>query len=528
VRDPDVLVIGMGAAGARAATVLAASGLRVVAVEAGGWVPGDADRAAAIGREGDPSIGADWFTATLPWVRRTADELAAPPAEPAPMVNAVGGSNHRSARQSYRLDLDATPARWPLTTAELLPYYERVEETVRAKPTPPAPWTETMRAAATDLGWDTVAAPVATAPPIGRDDLRPLIESGHLEVLTDTVALGLVCDDSGAVVGAEVLRSALEADGGARPGEETGPVSSATGSTTPRLSADADPAAPRDGRRERIRARRVVLAAHTFENVRLLLLSRSPAHPDGVGNSTGQVGHGFATHNLLLVHGHFPGQDLARHLGASGHAVAVIDFDREDAAAAPSGGGVSDPRGVDPLGGGFRGGSILQAAMGAPDPDRIAAATGLPPALAHEVGSVWAQPEQLARATNRLDLDPARRDPVGRPLLVATQDLDAEDLARADFLLARMEQWLRAAGASRTWRSPVRPNALGTHAYGGTVMGADPATSVVNSFGEVHDAPGLFVLGASTFPGTGGRGPTETVEALAWRTADRILAELGR
>ena len=174
----------------------------------------------------------------------------------------------------------------------------------------------------------------------------------------------------------------------------------------------------------------------------------------------------------------------------------------------------------------FRGGSILQAAMGAPDPGRIAAATGLPAELADEVGSVWAQPEQLPRPANRLDLDPSRLDPLGRPLLVATHDLDDEDRARADFLLARMEEWLRAAGASRTWRSEVRPNALSTHTYGGTVMGADPASSVVDPFGEVHGAPGLFVLGASTFPGTGGRGPTETVEALAWRAADRIVDEL--
>ncbi len=458
----------MGAAGARAASVLAGAGLRVVAVEAGGW---------------DPGTG-DWFERCLPWVRRGAGEPAAPPVEPAPMMNAVGGSNHRSARQSYRLDLDAMPARWPLTTVELLPYYERVERAVGVEPSPSAPWTEAMGAAAAELGWDTIPAPVATAPPIGRPELGPLIESGRLEVLTETIAVELVCEGA-AVIGAEVLRTPRRGDteGAGSPG--------------------------RDGRRERIRARRVVLAAHTFENVRLLLLSRPASHPEGVGNARGQVGRGFATHNLVLAHGHFPGRDLGRRLGAPGHAVAVVDFDREDAA------GVS-----------FRGGSILQAAMGAPDPGRTAAATGLPAEPADEVGSVWAQPEQLPRPANRLDLDPSRLDPLGRPLLLATHDLDDEDRARADFLLTRMEEWLRAAGASRTWRSEVLPNALSTHAYGGTVMGADPASSVVDPFGEVHDAPGLFVLGASTFPGTGGRGPTETVEALAWRAADRIVDEL--
>ena len=138
------------------------------------------------------------------------------------------------------------------------------------------------------------------------------------------------------------------------------------------------------------------------------------------------------------------------------------------------------------------------------------------------------QPEQLPRPANRLGLDPSHLDPLDRPLLLATHDLDAEDRRRADFLLARMDEWLRAAGASRTWLSTPRPNALSTHAYGGTPMGDDPAASVVDRYGEAHDARGLFVLGGSSFPATGGRGPTLTIEALAWRTAARLVAELGR
>lgn len=473
----------MGAAGARAAKVLASAGLRVVGVEAGGWLPAEKG----------------WFERTLPGVRRPGDagaaagpENSAPmqtngsaapgpdgsaplraevPTEPAPMANAVGGSNHRSARQSYRLDLDATPARWPLTTAELLPYYKRVERAVGAEPSPPAAWTEAMHAAAARFGWETVAAPVATVEPLGERELGPLIASGLLEVLTETVAVELLTGGDGSVIGAEVV----------------GPAG-----------------------RDRIEAKRVILATQTFENVRLLLLSRSASHPDGIGNSTGRVGGGLATHNLLHAHGHFPGRDLGRRSGAPGHAAAVLDFDREN----PAGDNA------------FRGGSILQAAMGTPDPDRVVAATGLSRDQVREVGAVWAQPEQLARAENRLELDPTRLDLLGRPLLVATHDLDDEDRARADFLLDRMEEWLRAAGATRTWRSQPRPITIATHAYGGTTMGADPAASVVDGHCQVHDAPGLFVLGGSTFPATGGRGPTETIEALAWRTADRIAGEL--
>ena len=441
--------------------MLAGAGLRVLGVEAGGWRPREQ--------------GNGWFELTLPAVRRGPGEPAAVPAQPAPMVNAIGGSNHRSARQSYRLDpwnlrtrsaagapldADVTAADWPLAAADLTPYYERVEAAARVGPTAATAWTELMSGAATGLGWSPFMAPAATTPPLGRAELGPAIAAGRLRVLTGTVALRLLAGRDGAVAGVEALRG---------------------------------------GHRLRLRGRRVLLAAHPFESVRLLLLSRSAAHPDGVGNSAGQVGADFATHSLLFAHGSFPGRDLGRAAGRPAQAAAVAELDAGGAGGADRG---------------FHGGSLLQAAMGSGN-------------TAAEVGTVWAQPEQLTRAGHRLDLDPARADPLGRPLLVATHDLAAEDHRRAEFLLERMEEWLRAAGAERTWRAPVEPVAVATHVYGGARMGTDPAAAVVDGHGAVHDAPGLLLAGGATFPTTGGRGPTATVEALAWRSTDRIAAELG-
>jgi gluconate 2-dehydrogenase alpha chain len=58
-------------------------------------------------------------------------------------------------------------------------------------------------------------------------------------------------------------------------------------------------------------------------------------------------------------------------------------------------------------------------------------------------------------------------------------------------------------------------------------MGDDPSSSVVDRFGFAHDVPNLGVLGASTFPTTGGINPTLTVQALAWRTAEELAARIG-
>src|SRR5262249_19203126 len=62
-----------------------------------------------------------------------------------------------------------------------------------------------------------------------------------------------------------------------------------------------------------------------------------------------------------------------------------------------------------------------------------------------------------------------------------------------------------------------------THNTGGAVMGADPATSVVNNYLQHWDAPNVFVVGACNFPQNAGFNPTGTVGALAYRAAEGIL-----
>jgi gluconate 2-dehydrogenase alpha chain len=191
---------------------------------------------------------------------------------------------------------------------------------------------------------------------------------------------------------------------------------------------------------------------------------------------------------------------------------------------------------LDPGAVGFLGGSVLQAAMGGARTAgwRAAAGRGHPAPEAAQwitdreaaIGTVWAQPDQLPRTGNRVDLDPHHVDATGRPVARVTFSLADDDRARWSYLSARMADWLTAAGAIQTWAAPIEAQPLGTHLYGGVRMGAESGSSVLDSFGRAHATPGLVVVGSSTFPSTGGRGPVQTIEALAWRSAERLIADL--
>src|SRR5262249_23039142 len=96
------------------------------------------------------------------------------------------------------------------------------------------------------------------------------------------------------------------------------------------------------------------------------------------------------------------------------------------------------------------------------------------------------------------------------------------ELRAAAFGQNKMEEWFRAAGAVEVTPSPLSPPGPSTHAYGGTRMGDNPETNVVDRWGFSHEVPNLGVLGASVMGTSGARNPTLTVQALSWRTAEHL------
>jgi len=124
-----------------------------------------------------------------------------------------------------------------------------------------------------------------------------------------------------------------------------------------------------------------------------------------------------------------------------------------------------------------------------------------------------------------LDLDSEVRDPLGDPVCRITSGPKVNEPRAVEFAQKKMEEWFLAAGALQVIRrTPLNPGVT-THAYGGTRMGDNPETNVVDRWGFSHEAPNFGMLGASVMGTSGARNPTLTVQALAWRTADRLVKD---
>jgi gluconate 2-dehydrogenase alpha chain len=147
----------------------------------------------------------------------------------------------------------------------------------------------------------------------------------------------------------------------------------------------------------------------------------------------------------------------------------------------------------------------------------------------NRVVSFGMQGESPAYRQHYMDLDPTYRDIYGDPLLRITFNwTDNEQkivryVAEAALtpIITAMSPAIQRVNDTVTDYSIVPYQS--THCNGGTIMGDDPSTSVVNNYCQAWDAPNLFVVGASNFPQNPGYNPTSTVGALAYRAADGLI-----
>ena len=106
----------------------------------------------------------------------------------------------------------------------------------------------------------------------------------------------------------------------------------------------------------------------------------------------------------------------------------------------------------------------------------------------------YIQKTTLPYEDNYLDLDPTVQDPLGFPVCRITADFKDNEKKVAAFMQDKMVQWFMEAGAVATAKGPLGTMGPTTHAYGGTRMGDNPDTNVVDRWGFSHEAPNLGVL----------------------------------
>ncbi len=271
----------------------------------------------------------------------------------------------------------------------------------------------------------------------------------------------------------------------------------------------------------------VLLTAFTFTNNKLLLLSRSRQHADGIGNDAGLVGKNY-TYQLGGggSSGFFEGERMNQFMANGGVQSLIHDYNADN----------FDHKDLDFIGGGSIG-------SGSGERTPISSAGSVIPESGETWGKAWKeelrknwdstvgvglQAESLPYEDQYLDLDPTYKDRFGFPLLRLTFDWHENDFNMVRYLSPKMREVLEKMGATRIQtQKELNPFNItsyqSTHPCGGAIMGTDASTSVVNTWSQTWDTPNVFVIGASSFPQNAGMNPTGTVAALAYRAAEGIV-----
>ena len=282
------------------------------------------------------------------------------------------------------------------------------------------------------------------------------------------------------------------------------------------------------GREHRVEASFVLVAGSPVNTARLLLLSASAQHPNGLGNRSDQVGRNMMFHNFTQAAALYP-YDI-KPLRAQSTTLELDDLV----------GPFTGPE-VSALGVPYIAGGIVQLGSAIPlvgAATMIAGYTGY--GAAHkrlmEAGLLHARTagsqlihQDLPQADNRVDLDPAVKDFLGVPAARITYSPHQHEKAAAIYLGARMQaihQLAPGAVGAAIVPMPLLNDGITytAHLAGTARMGTDPETSVCAPSGRLHEVDNVYVVDASTFPTFPGFNPTLTIMANSLRIA-RGLAD---
>jgi choline dehydrogenase-like flavoprotein len=528
----DIVIIGAGASGATAAKVLTERGMRVVALERGPWRQRESfggDELANVSRYDlwpDPILNPRTYREGAN--AETKIELFCPVPQ---MVG--GGTVHwqgwlpRFTESDFKLRSIAgnvsgtTLVDWPITYADLEPYYTQVEwafgvsgggginkfESFRSKdyPCPPLPATryaQKFHQGCRKLGYNAFPTPMAalSRPYNGRPvTVQSAFAQQHGDPTgTRSSALSVFVPDA-LKTGRYDLRPDCYVHEIAV--DEHGRCKSA-------VYQDAD------GDFIEQEADVFILGCGAVESARLMLLSRSRRFPHGLANDSDLVGRNATYHEYSAAVGVFE-DPIYAWAGGGYVAASSFQFYEHDESR------------------GFVGGChIACAGVGIPLPINWSV-PGRPAwgAEAKQIDrnfynhsfAVGMVLHDLPQHESRVELDDRVQDAWGLPVARITNRIHENDLKMGRWVIDHNAEILEAAGAKRVYRVyPQRITGNCSHQHGTTRMGNDSKTSVLNKWCQAHDVDNLFVVDGGPFPTGTGANPTLTIMANAWRVADFI------
>ena len=451
----------------------------------------------------------------------------------------VGGRTITWGRQTYRLsDYELKAASrdgygddWPISYAELSPYYDKVEEFIGVSGSyenvPNLPDGKFLPAMKLTCGEWLLKKAVEKR----WKDRRVMI--GRAAILTKKHNGRAACHFCG-----HCDRGCSTSSYFSSPGS-TLPAAAKTGRLTLRTNAVAshviiDPAGGKakgiaiidqvTKKAEEVFGKVVILCASTIESTRLLLNSSTREHSAGLANSSGVLGQYLMDHIFQVG------------VGGYIHAAANYPYNNDDGRA--NGFYIPKFRNVNERNQKFiRGYGIQGSAQREMLPTNLRAIPGFGSEFKNAVRNakdpapfrmgIWG--EMLARKENRVTINKDVKDAWGIPVAHIECSHGDNEKAMALDGLESLKEMAHEAGFAVTAASPyLAPPGLCIHEVGTARMGTDPKTSVLNKFNQSWDVKNLFVTDGACFVSIGCQNPTLTMMAITIRACDYIVDEMKR